>query len=100
MFLATVAYPYVAVMATDQTSTSSNNEASANGSRSPTEGGFTPAWSQEAEQRVEARRNRVQVASAENPRTHPQPQPVAEEIDDDDEERKPSIGVLVEIMDN
>ena len=80
-----MAYPYVAVMATDQPSTS-NNETSANGSRSPTEGGFTPGWSQEAEQRVEARRTRVQIAATENPR--PQPQPVTEEVDDDEEERE------------
>ncbi len=87
--LATVAY--MAIMATDQSSTSnstSNNETAANGQRSPTEGGFTPAWSQEAEQRTEARRHRVQAAAAEAPRAAPQPQPVTEEIDDDEEESK------------
>ncbi len=82
-----MAYPYVAVMATDQSS-NSNNETNANGSRSPTEGGFTPDWSQEAEQRIEARRTRVQVAATENSRPPPQHQPVTEEIDDDDEERE------------
>lgn len=79
----------MAVMATDQpSSTNTSNEASANGSRSPTDGGFTPGWSQEAEQRVEARRSRVQAVGAEHPRVPPQPHPVAEEVDDDDEERK------------
>lgn len=72
-------------MATDQSSTS-NNEASANGSRSPTEGGFTRAWNQEAEQRTEARRNRIQAAATDAHIAPPQPQPVAEEIEDDEEE--------------
>lgn len=81
--LATVAY--IAVMATDQLPTS-NNEASANGSRSPTEGGFTPAWNQEAEQRTEARRNRIQAATTDVHRAPPQPQPITEEIEDDEEE--------------
>jgi len=75
----------MAIMATDQSSTS-NNETAANGPSSPTEGGFTPAWSQEAEQRTEARRTRVQAAAAEAPRAPPQSHPVTEEIDDDEEE--------------
>lgn len=81
-------------MATDQSSpnnSTTNNETVVNGSRSPTEGGFTPAWSQEAEQRIEARRNRVQAAAAEAPRVPPQPHPVTEEIDDDEEESEFSI---------
>ena len=88
-------------MATDQSSTSnstSNNETVANGSRSPTEGGFTPAWSQEAEQRIEARRTRVQAAAAEAPRVPPQSHPVTEEIDDDEEEREFLILVLREFQ--
>ena len=82
----------MAVMATDQSS-ASNNETStaANGSRSPTEGGFSPGWNQEAEQRTEARRQRVHITSEENrSRAASQPQvqqPVTEEVDDDDEER-------------
>ena len=72
-------------MATDQPSSSGNNEVTANGSRSPTEGGFSPNWTEEAEQRVEARRTRVQATANQNSR--PPPQPVTEEIEDDDEER-------------
>ena len=88
-------------MATDQSSTSnstSNNETVANGSRSPTEGGFTPAWSQEAEQRIEARRTRVQAAAAEAPRVPPQSHSVTEEIDDDEEEREFLILILCELQ--
>lgn len=81
---ATVAY--MAVMATDQPSSTASNVVTTNGSRSPTEGGFTPNWNEEAEQRVEARRNRVQTAAAQNSR--PTAQPTTEEIEDDDEERK------------
>ncbi|XP_046652470.1 presenilin-1-like [Daphnia pulicaria] len=94
IYSSTVAY--MAVMATDQSSTSnstSNNETAANGPRSPTDGGFTPAWSQEAEQRTEARRHRVQAAATEAPRAAPQPQPVTEEIDDDEEERGIKLGL-------
>lgn len=82
----------MAVMATDQVNTNTgNSDATANGSTSPTEGGFTPEWNQEAPQRVEARRHRVRAAAAtpeNNARAQPQPQqaPVSEEIDEDDEE--------------
>ncbi|XP_059352217.1 presenilin homolog [Daphnia carinata] len=90
IYSSTVAY--IAVMATDQLPTS-NNEASANGSRSPTEGGFTPTWNQEAEQRTEARRNRIQAAATDVHRAPPQPQPVTEEIEDDEEERGIKLGL-------
>uniref|UniRef100_A0A0P6ET68 Putative Presenilin-2 CTF subunit n=1 Tax=Daphnia magna TaxID=35525 RepID=A0A0P6ET68_9CRUS len=90
IYSSTVAY--IAVMATDQLPTS-NNEASANGSRSPTEGGFTPAWNQEAEQRTEARRNRIQAATTDVHRAPPQPQPITEEIEDDEEERGIKLGL-------
>ncbi|KAI9555810.1 putative protease presenilin [Daphnia sinensis] len=90
IYSSTVAY--IAVMATDQLPTS-NNEASTNGSRSPTEGGFTPAWNQEAEQRTEARRNRIQAAATDVHRAPPQPQPVTEEIEDDEEERGIKLGL-------
>lgn len=77
----------MSVLAADQApATGSNNEA-ATGNGSPTDGGFTPGWDQEAEQRVQARRPRVQAAATENPRPPTQPQSNADEIDEDDEER-------------
>lgn len=84
-----MAYPYVAVLAADQTP--GNNETTVNGGTSPTDGGFTPGWDQEAEQRVQARRTRVQaVAATENPARPPttQAQQNIDEVDEDDEERK------------
>jgi hypothetical protein len=77
------------VLAADQTP--GNNETTVNGGTSPTDGGFTPGWDQEAEQRVQARRTRVQaVAATENPARPPttQAHQNIDEVDEDDEERK------------
>lgn len=79
----------MAVMATDTptATNSSNNEATVR-SRSPSEGGFTPGWSQEADNRMAERRNRVQTPADSNaPRTTAsQPQQISD--DDEDDERK------------
>ena len=88
-----MAYPYVAVLAADQAT--GNNQTTANGGTSPTDGGFTPGWDQEAEQRVQARRTRVQAAAApENPRPPPT-QVQQDEVDEDDEERKSSQSLIL-----
>lgn len=91
IYSSTVAYPYVAVLAADQAT--GNNQTTANGGTSPTDGGFTPGWDQEAEQRVQARRTRVQAAAApENPRPPPT-QVQQDEVDEDDEERGIKLGL-------
>ena len=95
IYSSTVAY--MAVMATDQQQAppSTTN----NGSRSPSDGGFTPGWSQEAEQRVEARRGRVQqqAAAADANATRPPAQvsqPATDDAEDDDEERTMFLSLL------
>ena len=79
----------MAVMATDAptVTNSSNNEATVR-SRSPSDGGFTPGWSQEADNRIAERRNRVQAAAESSVPRVPasQPQPISEY--DEDDERK------------
>ena len=79
----------MAVMATDQPSTSGTEGRAVSNGTSPTdEGGFTTEWSQTAEQRVAARRNRIQATANEN-MSNPQPQAItAEEVEDDDEESR------------
>jgi len=77
----------MAVLATDQQQPATTN--SANGTTSsPTDGGFTPGWDQEAERRVEARRTRIQASNETGRPVQVTTQPIAEEVDDDDEERK------------
>lgn len=85
IYSSTVAY--MAVLATDQQQPATTN--STNGTTSsPTDGGFTPGWDQEAERRVEARRTRIQAANETSRPVQATTQPIAEEVDDDDEERK------------
>merc|ERR1712071_428491 len=81
IYSSTVAY--MAVMATDQPSSTTQpreSRASGNGtSPASDEAGFTTDWSQEAQERVEARRARVQVT--------------AEDIDEDEDERGIKLGL-------
>jgi len=95
IYSSTVAY--VAVMATDQPSATSQprERLSANGTSPGDEGGFTSEWSEEAQQRVEARRARVQAAvqdTGRNPQ-YQQQQITTEDIDEDDDERGIKLGL-------
>lgn len=91
----------MAVMATDAPSATNNskNETTAP-SRSPSEGGFTPEWSQEADNRLAERRHRAQQVPVEQsapriPTTQPQP---ISDVDDDEDERKRSLNKMYSRM--
>lgn len=87
--LATVAY--MAVMATDQPSTTAQprERLPVNGTSPNDEGGFTTEWNEEAQQRVEARRARVQSAAQDGVRNPQyQQQITTENVDEDDDESK------------
>lgn len=87
IYSSTVAY--MAVMATDQPSTTiePRQRLPGNGPSPADEGGFSSEWNEEAQQRVEARRARVQAAAQDGGRNpqHQQQQITAEDIDEDDE---------------
>ena len=70
---------------------------SASGETSPAEGGFTPEWNQEVEQRERAeRRRRVQIAAVENAGATPPQQP-RQPINDDSEEEESKLSSSEEI---
>ena len=81
----------MAVMATDQPSTTiePRQRLPGNGPSPADEGGFSSEWNEEAQQRVEARRARVQAAAQDGGRNlqHQQQQITAEDIDEDDESK-------------
>merc|ERR1712071_73611 len=98
IYSSTVAY--MAVMATDQPSSTTQpreSRASGNGtSPASDEAGFTTDWSQEAQERVEARRARVQVTVQEGGRNPQyQQQITTEDIDEDERGIKLGLGDFI-----